>query len=310
MTAQNTAHIDTTANTPDIYSINPTNPLPQLRAKKTPDQIREELATARLPQAELDKLLTLVEEAKEDAQAYTQACVYLTTQAELDADTFYRVATSLGETALRRLAAYGQAGLGLCNLFVSTMIETKIAGEAILSRFYKAAYWHFGGKVEGREYEYNKEQSIIVICRPKKGNPVLTLKKNYDKAILQQAASSLKALKTAVFRKEYKPAQGELVSAFAALCKAAIRFVDTLQYSPKDADKPNKALQALQSATRADMQRLGISETDFCQTIAKELVAYGKQLDKPTPEPADTVTRKADKAEDKADKAEDKAATK
>lgn len=300
MTTQ-TAHIDTTAQTVDLATINPAHPLPQLREKKTPDQIRQELETNRLPQAELDRLLLLVEEAKEDAQAYTQACAYLTTQAEMDADTFYKVSTSLGETALRRLAAYGQAGIGLCNLFIATMIDTKIAGEAILSRFYRAVFWHFGGKVEGGDYEYNKEKAIIVVCRPKKSNPVLALKKDYDKAVLQQAAASLKALKTAVFRKEYKPEQGELVSSFAALCKAAARFMDTLQYSPKDADKPNKALQTLQKATRADMERIGVKETEFCQTIVKELVAYGKRLDKPAPaEPADIITRKAeDKAEGK-----------
>ena len=288
------AHIDTTG-----------QPQPTPTTYKTLPEIQAELAQGRLAEERIALYLDRVESGQESDQAYAEACAYLTTQTEIDAETFFSLASRLGETAARRLAAYGYEGLA--NTFVKSLTRTKLAGQAVLQRFFQVLYWHFGGAVEGRSWEYNKDKAIVLVKRPKDSCAYIALRKDYDTAVLTKAGQTLRQYKGTVFAKEYKPEQTELVSPLVTLCKAAARLIDALEYTPKG-DKPNKALQALQSATRADMERLGISETDFCQTIAKELVAYGKQLDKPTQEPADTVTRKADKAEDKADKAEDKAA--
>lgn len=277
--AAQTAHIDTTAQTPAA----PTT-------YKTLPEIQAELAQGRLAEERITLYLDRVESGQESDQAYAEACLYLTTQTELDAATFFGLASRLGETAARRLAAYGYEGLA--NTFVKSLTRTKLAGRAVLQRFYQVLYWHFGGAVEGREWEYNKDNSIVLVKRPKDTAPLIALRKDYDTAVLQQAGKTLKQYKGTVFAKDYKPEQGELVSPLVSLCKAAARLVDALEYAPKG-DKPNKATVALQKAARADMARLGISETEFCQGTLKALIAYGKTL--------------ASKAEDTADKAEDKA---
>lgn len=283
----------TTANAPQNLTVDTTAaPAAQPQTYKTLPEIQAELAQGRLAEERIALYLERVESGQESDQAYAEACAYLTTQTEIDAQTFFGLASRLGETAARRLAAYGYTGLA--NTFVQSMTRTKLAGQAVLQRFYQALYWHFGGATEGKSWEYDKDNSIVLVKRPKDSCAYIALRKDYDSAVLGKAVQTLRQYKGTVFAKDYKPAQGELVSSFAALCKAAARFMDALQYTPKSADKPNKALLALQKATRADMARLGINESEFCQTIAKELVSYGKQLDKPTPEPADVVVRKAE----------------
>lgn len=281
----------------------PAHPLPQpQQTRKTPSEIREELQTQRLTEERLAQYLDIVEKASTgSAEDYEEACAYLTTQTDLDAQAFYSIATRLGETAARRLAAYGKDGTGLACAFVSCMTDTKLAGAAVLAQFYKVLYWHFGGSVEGQEWTYEKDNSIVVIQRPKKAYPVVTLKKGYDKDVLQQAGKTLKQYKGKVFEQEYKPLAADLVSPFVALCKAAAKMIDALEYAPKDSSKPNKVTLALQLAARADLAKTGQIEADFCKTYLKPLIAWGKQLDKPAPaEPANVVTRKAeDKAEAK-----------
>lgn len=284
--AAQTAHIDTTGQQqPQTY--------------KTLPEIQAELAQGRLAEERIALYLDRVESGGEDDQAYAEACLYLTTQTELDASTFFSLASRLGETAARRLAAYGYEGLA--NTFVKSLTRTKLAGQAVLQRFYQVLYWHFGGAVEGRDWEYNKDKSIVLVKRPKDTAPLIALRKDYDTTVLQQAGKTLKQYKGTVFAKDYKAEQADLVSPLAALCKAAARLIDALEYVPKG-DKPNKATVALQKAARADMARLGINEAAFCQGTLKALIAYGKSLATPQAEPADTVTRKADKAEDTATK--------
>lgn len=267
-------------------------------ARKTPSEIREELQAQRLTDERLAYYLDLAEKGSESEQAYAEACSYLTTQTDLDAQAFYAIATKLGETAARRLAAYGKDGTGLACAFVTCMTDTKLAGAAVLAQFYKVLYWHFGGAVEGQEWTYEKDNSIVVIQRPKKAYPVVTLRKGYDPAVLQRAGKTLKQYKGKVFEQDYKPLASDLVSPLVALCKAAAKLIDALEYVPKDSSKPNKVTLALQLAARADLAKAGQIEADFCKTYLKPLIALGKQLDKPAPaEPADVITRKADKEE-------------
>lgn len=289
MTTANAAN----ANAPQTAA--PAHPLPQPQpARKTPSEIREELQAQRLSEERLSHYLEIVEKASTGkAEDYEEACSYLTTQTDLDAQVFYSIATRLGETAARRLAAYGKDGTGLACSFVACLTDTKLTGKAILDQFYKVLYWHFGGSVEGKEWEYERDNSIVVIQRPKDAYPVVTLRKGYDKAVLQQAGKTLKQYKGKVFEQEYKPLAADLVSPFVALCKAAAKLIDTLEYAPKDASKPNKVTLALQLAARADLAKTGQIEADFCKTYLRPLVALGKQLDKPEPV-KDVVVRKAE----------------
>ena len=283
--APQTVTIDTTASNADQ----------QAAKRKTPTEIREELEAQRLTEERLAHYLEIVEKASTGkAEDYEEACSYLTTQTDLDAKAFYAIATRLGETAARRLAAYGKDGTGLACSFVACLTDTKLTGKAILDQFYRVLYYHFGGAVEGREWEYDKDSSIVVIQRPKKAYPVVTLRKGYDPAVLQRAGKTLKQYKGKLFEKEYKPLASDLVSPLVTLCKAAVKLIDALEYVPKDSSKPNKVTLALQLAARADLAKAGQIEADFCQTYLKPLIALGKQLDKPTLEPADVVTRKAE----------------
>lgn len=292
MTTANTTNANANAQTPAAQQ-------QDAAKRKTPAEIREELQAQRLTEDRISKYLEIVEKATTGkAEDYEEACSYLTTQTDLDAQAFYAIATRLGETAARRLAAYGKDGTGLACSFVACLTDTKLTGKAILDQFFRLLYWHFGGSVEGREWEYDKDRSIVVIQRPKKAYPVVTLRKGYDPAVLQQAGKTLKQYKGKAFEQAYKAEQAELVSPLAALCKAAARLIDALEYEPKG-DKPNKATKALQAAARADMARLGIDETTFCQGTLKALVAYGKSLATPQAEPADTVTRTAESKADK-----------
>lgn len=268
----------------------PAHPLPQpapivARPHNDLASIAESVEATSLTEDQRERLFNLIEKAAKDSKSYTVALAYLKEQTKKDGKIYATGAYRLGEIALYRLAAFAAPGL-VCE-YLQTLTQIGLPAQSILQRFLQAAHYYFGGRVESaastdpeKPRLYSKDQSILVVKRPRNAHPTLSLKLDHDPAVLRAAKAALNADKRTVFKYEYRPLQGELDSLLVTLCKTAARLVDALEYAPKNSDKPNKAALAMQDAIRADLAKIGLTEAAFCQTFTAPLVQYRKQLDK------------------------------
>lgn len=267
----------------------PAHPLPQptpvvARPHNDLASIAESVEAASLTEEQRERLFDLIEKAAKDSKSYTVALAYLKEQTKKDGRIYAAGAYRLGEIALYRLAAFAAPGL-VCE-YLQTLTQIGLPAQSILQRFLQAAHYYFGGRVESASTKkdaprlYDKDQSILVVKRPRNAHPTISLVLDYDPSVLRSAKAALQIDKRTVFKHEYRPLQDEPDSLLVSLCKIATRLVDALEYAPKNADKPNKAALAMQAAIRADLAKIGLTEAAFCQTFTAPLVQYRKQLDK------------------------------